>query len=344
MAGKFRREVALQYAADKGIEVPEGVTDKALERIIRGEVGEQEYVCDPEEGGCKFPTEPTYVGDDDKYCWRCGWDCSENSDGGYDKLFGGSDKKKVNTIDRTGESKTADKKKGKDKPGKPGKKTNTTKTTAVAKKEPEPEKSAVPLTDRVEEIRRLDASTGAAAWRIGQHLVEISETEQWREMKYKDMDAFLDKELSMKRPTAYMYVRIAERFDEEEAAKLSVFKLDLLGRTIVKVPDKERPKLLKAALPKSEGGKGLDRDALTKVLNDAREKVAGEDDNGDGRGRPRKSKLSFMVHKKKSGKKEGAQYYVCLDDKEVPKENRVWVEIEISGDKATLEFCQFASE
>lgn len=105
--------------------------------------------------------------------------------------------------------------------------------------------TALTLDLRVEEIKKLDSSTGFAAWQIGKHLFEIKEGELYKEKSIKSFADFCEKELSYTRRTAYNYIDIAQKFDPEQAQRLGLFQLLILNQG--DLSDRDRNKLAEKA-------------------------------------------------------------------------------------------------
>jgi len=295
---KFIRECALHYAEQNGIEdVDEEMKDKALQRIIGEHLGEQEYTCDCD----------AYIQDDDEYCWFCGNDVTEKETGGWEA------------------EKAKSKKKGKSKVKGKGKK------KASDKKEKEEEEEEEKLEDGAldaasESIRELDKEGGGNAWKIGKHLFEINQKQMFKQNKHKSFDVYCEKELGFQRQTAYGYIRIAEKFDEKDAKQLGVFKLLALASA----PDKARPKLLKAAMSKVDGGKGLNRKQLKEAINEAWDKEPKEGKKAKSPGAPTKSPFKRFIGTKAKGNydQDEESYILMLDDD-------VGIEIKLSGKDET---------
>jgi len=277
---KFVRECGVWYAEENEIEIEDGMTDRALARVIGDHVGKQEFQCEV----CDH-----FVQDEDKTCWYCGEDVSEDDSGGWDKV------KPAEKEPAKKEKKKVDVRKTKKE--KKAKEAEEVEETAVEKREDD----GVSLRDRIEKIRAMDANTGMNAWKIGRELFVINKTKKFEE-EYKNFDDFCEKALGYKRTTAYAFLRIAQRIEEEDAGKVGFVKLMM----IASAPEAARSKLLKAASFES-GGKSLTREELREKINEFREKEKEKrgNDGGKRRGRPpgsAKSKFMPFVGQRFNGK------------------------------------------
>lgn len=353
---KLNREGALHYAKLAGLDLPDDMKDKALVRAIEDHIGDQEDACEI----CEH-----MIRDDDVYCWYCGADVSPTGDGGWDKVKPGAKPKapsKAQLEEKPTENITESYPEPQEAPQEvpepapatqdaPRKRGRPRKAATASEGIPEAEPVSVPaavptegeqltLTQCTDAIRSLDRTTGSSAWRIGKHIVAI--IEGLYEEKYKTFDDYCLKELGWTSATAYGYKKIAEKFTEEEASQLGVFKLLALAGA----PEDARPKLFKAALPKTDGGKGLDRKDLRKAIKDEWEKERGEPkprEKVPGSGRKRtESPFKPFVGTKVKGEydDESKTYLLDLGD-------GIGVEVKLSGKKSqiiSMEFVEFVEE
>lgn len=323
----FNRECAMWYAQKDKLDVGGEMKDKALQRVLTEHVGKRQFTCD----ACEH-----YIKDDDEVCWFCGSDVTEGDEypGGWDefkekkkvsvkeyetpKVDAGDStkkKKKIHVQDRTSDKAPASKEASiKKKPAKPGKE--------VAKKGGDDAVSV--LGERVTRIRELDRNTGANAWQIGLELIAIVEGDEYKVGGHKTFDAFCQKELGYDRKSAYRFMEVARNIDKEDAKKLGVFKLVQLARA----PEEVRPKLLKAAMGKEDGGKGLSREELAEEIRKAKE-------NGGGEKKDRKVKSPYLkfIGSKFRGKREENRVVFTLDDD-------VGIAVNVKSKVATAEFVQ----
>ena len=280
---KFMREAAEAYSAEHDIvKNPSKLDDKDLiakmEKYFKkfakdysanNDDGDDPYTCEVKDGGCG-----NWIQDDDKYCWYCGADVSEDETGGFVAIEGlgigedDSEKEENEDVDEEAENdEDEDEKPKKAKKEKKVKKDEEDNDDEEENKkndsEDEPEdpkdngqdEDAVSLKERVDTIRRLSMRSGSDAWKVGQELSVINESNQYKEEKFKTFEEFINKTLDMGRATGYMYIKIFDTCTEEEAGLIPIHKLNFLVRI---KDEKVRKKLLKAAMPRSEGGKGMD--------------------------------------------------------------------------------------
>ena len=146
--------------------------------------------------------------------------------------------------------------------------------------EEEKEEEEVSLEDRVEKILKLSRRSGGDAWEIGRELALIVGKKQYKNEKFKSFEEFSKKVLGLERGSAYSFIRIAEIFTKEDAGSIQIFKLNVLARI---KDDKLRNKLIKAAKPKADGGKGMDVKELNAKLKIEREKNPPEKGSSPGR-------------------------------------------------------------
>ena len=248
---KFRREAALHYAAAHKIDLPDDPTDKelieAVDKFVRkqlkGRKEDDKFHCVVKFGGCG-----KYILDDDKYCWFCGDDVSENSDsGGFDGVLAAEG----GTTEEPKEEPEAEEEV--EEPEEP-----------EAEKEPEieePEEPAdeVSLDECTERIISLSKDSGVNAYDIGFELHRVQVSKAYKQGKHFTFEDYCQKVLGMERASAYNYIRINKAFDRDEIGGLTYEKLLQLSRV---KNDKERGKLLKAAKPRIEGGKSMTRKEL----------------------------------------------------------------------------------
>lgn len=295
---EFISECAMHYATSNDFALPKKIKDDSmLFDIVRESIIER-YKDAGVKVNDRFHCEACakVVQEPDDYCWNCGEDLSEDQKGGWER----EKKKKVTVVDKTGKKKDDKKKettKKDDKKKDAGKKDDKKKNTNLALVPPTSTKSAGPtrtdssgsqslqeradavgwkLEQYTKEIRRLHGSTGLAAWQIGRRLREIEKLKKFEEGKYQTMQEYVSSELTYQWATARQFMKASASVDEKIAGKVGVFTLQLFART----PQALLPKIIKAALPKDEGGKGMSRDELEEFLKTERAKTGNKSNAG----------------------------------------------------------------
>lgn len=132
------------------------------------------------------------------------------------------------------------------------------------------------LNGYTKRIRTLNANAGANAWKIGKYLNEVKERGLYTAGGYEDFKKYVETELDCTHKTAKNFMKFSMVFEQHVAEILGTYKMELLLRS----PQAVYPRLLKAALPKSEGGSGLSRNELEKQLNTEKKKLKIESTRG----------------------------------------------------------------
>jgi len=132
------------------------------------------------------------------------------------------------------------------------------------------------LSGYTKRIRTLNANAGANAWKIGKYLNEVKERGLYTAGGYEDFKKYVETELDCTHKTAKNFMKFSLVFEQHIAEILGTYKMELLLRS----PQAVYPRLLKAALPKSEGGSGLSRNELEKQLNVEKKKLKIESTRG----------------------------------------------------------------
>ena len=344
--GKFNRESALLYCKLNNItDVSGDMKDKAIERIVRewveAKCGKDPYECPPEEGGCGAA-----VQEQDTFCWRCAHDVDDDVKDAFEKA-----KKKGGVVDKTAENqpggkepepakKPADKgeKKPAKKPADKGEKKPSKKPADKGEKKPV-KKSKAPaavsgtLEEHLDKVRTLTSDTGRNAWRVGMHLNAIRDGGLHTEKGYPDFKSFLAAELpNLPYSTANGFMKAAREFEEDEAALLGSKKMMILKN----VSAAARPPLLKAAMPKERGGKGITAEKLKEEVSKVREKTAGKRKKA---GRPTESPFTKFLGQSFRAAYDDADKDICtipLDEPDVNKRVVALVHVQERGVK--LEF------
>jgi hypothetical protein len=182
------------------------------------------------------------------------------------------------------------------------------------------------LERRVEEIKTLNKQTGVSAWKIGKHLFEIKSQALYKEQGIENFDEFCSKALNFSKQHAYNYLRIAEKFDQDEAKQIGLSHLIKLSTN--SISDTDREKLFEKA-PEMDF-KDFEKE-VQKVM-DATAKEKGKE--------PKQRKVSSpflnLVGSKVEGKYDKAdpqKAYLQLDD-------MVHVELRVFKTKVAAEFKQ----
>ena len=229
MKKAFSRKSAIKYARENEIEIPLGVKDVALIKILKDFVGETPFECTE----CSDPENRVYVQEPDVYCWYCGdlWEEPEHVDEKPEKPEKAKKPEKVEPEPEKVELE----------PEKVKLETEIVRFRGNEKIEAQPAQ----LDQKVEKIKKLEGETGAAAWEIGGTLQEILAGDLYRE-KYETFDAFCKDCLEYRREWAYGLVRVHKLFDKADAQKLGVKKLVLLADK--RLSTESRQKLLAEAV------------------------------------------------------------------------------------------------
>lgn len=99
------------------------------------------------------------------------------------------------------------------------------------------------LVERLQKITSLGDSAVGNTWEMGQAVKEIHDQQLFKARGYQSFRQFADRELPMKRQTAYRLMQIVERFDRETFIKAGFSRLN----EIVDAPPASRAKLLAEA-------------------------------------------------------------------------------------------------
>lgn len=285
---EFNRDAALLYAKMNGIKLPKVIDDDDLIYTVKKFVGPQPDTCD-----CK-----NHIRDDDRMCWFCGGDVANIEGGvepgGYDVLLEEWEQEHGKKEVKTEVEAPAEESAPEEEPGpeeslapeeepeepaeeKPGKKEPKVKKSnlQVVKSDPlpvEPEKAPrsvkkgeMTLDKRIDEIRALSGQTAMSAWKIGKHLFEINDKQLYKEKNCDTFEKFCKDNLGYSRASAYNFMRIAERFDLEQAKRLGLFHLIALSSSTISDKDRER------IFEKAES-EGLTCNELREEINEAKKK------------------------------------------------------------------------
>ena len=141
--------------------------------------------------------------------------------------------------------------------------------TAMAKTEEVEQSPSRPLKEYTSEIRGMNMNMGGWAWKAGRLLQEIQAGKVYSQGGHATMQDYVASDLEFTWQVARNYIRYSQTVDNElTAQKLGVFRLEILSRS----PEAAKNRLLKAALPKEDGGKGMSRSQLVKELDDEKKK------------------------------------------------------------------------
>ena len=132
------------------------------------------------------------------------------------------------------------------------------------------------LSGYTKRIRTLNANAGANAWKIGKYLNDIKEKGLYTAGGYEDFRKYVETELDCTMKTAKNFMKFSMIFEQHVAEILGTYKMELLLRS----PQAVYPRLLKAALPKAEGGSGMSRNELEKQLKEEKKKLKIESTRG----------------------------------------------------------------
>jgi len=297
---EFNRDAALLYAKINGIKLPKEIDDDDLIYSVKKYVGVQPDTCD-----CKSHIRDDdrmcwYCGGDvantDKGFEPGGYDVMleewEHGQGKKEKVEKEKkEKKEAELADLREEAESADIPENEIESGpepeeepeepaeeeKPAKKETKVKKSnlQVVKSDSlpvEPEKAPravkkgeLTLDKRIDEIRALAGQTAVSAWKIGKHLFEINEKQLYKEKECETFEVFCKENLGYSRATAYNFMRIAQRFDLEQAKKLGLFHLIALSSSTISDKDRER------IFDKAES-EGLTCNELRDEINEAKAK------------------------------------------------------------------------
>lgn len=287
---RFDADAAKTYCEKRKWSLPKGIKDdtqlqEIVEELVEAKVKAIKNGKDDEEDFECTDCRST-IFESDSICWYCGADVSEEIEEKVEKptpkkvepkkseLKKVDERKAVTIIDRTEDEDEVPKKENK-KEAKAEVKKET--KVQVVKKEAKQEvleakkEEATPhrsLKEYTAELRKLNANAGGHAWHIGKILLEVKETKAYLD-EVESLADYVEQVLEMSWQMARNFMRYAELVQEEQAAQLGIFKLELVARS----PEEIRPKMLKAALPKQAGGSGLNRNQLEAKLSAEKEKA-----------------------------------------------------------------------
>jgi hypothetical protein len=111
-------------------------------------------------------------------------------------------------------------------------------------------KGEMSLDKKIEEICALNKQTGLSAWKIGKHLYDIKTNALYKQKNIETFEKFCETELPFTRASAYNFMRVSNKFDQEEAKMIGLSQLIKLASDGVSEKDRER--LLKKA-PEMDG-------------------------------------------------------------------------------------------
>jgi len=192
------------------------------------------------------------------------------------------------------------------------------------------------LKEYTNEIRSLNANTGLMAWRIGRLLTEVKATKQFKD-GYGNMADYVAQEIGYSWQQARNFMRYAQVVEQDQAAKLGIYKLEILARS----PDDSKERMLKAALPKDAGGQGLNRDQLEKRLKVEKEKYKGREKSP--RGRKAEPNKKLRVHDL-----IGSTIEIKTDSdgegEEVIPDTLCFIEVKVLKSKVRISFVEGAVE
>lgn len=285
---QFVPEAARAFAEQQGWKLPKtlktdkdliDVMEEYLAKAVEKIAAEEQYTCETCEHTVLEP---------DTFCWFCGTDLTDDGTGGWPP----KDEKKA----KDGKKEEPKKDDGK----KP-----------LAKKDDAEKKPALPLAEYTGRIRKLNSNAGAMAWQIGQLLLEVRANEAYRENKHANLQDYVEAELEVTWASARAYMRYAEVVSQELAEKLGVYRLEVVSRA----PEAAREKMIKAALPKAEGGQGLNREKLEEKLREAQVQAAEPSKKEPNKKPPTKKGRPSEPNKKKNlAWLEGQEFNVKMDN------------------------------
>jgi len=250
----------LLYAEMNGIKLKDEKDDDAIIVAVKNWVGTQPDTCD-----CK-----RFIKDTDRMCWYCGGDVSsdESEPGGYENLKDEWESKKGTKPVKVKEEKEKDEdevepeevepedaeiedvepeeEEAPPKKEKAVKKSNlkmveTSLVPVEAEEERRPSKKGeMSLDKKMEEIRTLNKQTGVSAWKIGKHLHDIKVNALYKQKGIETFEKFCETELPFTRASAYNFMRVSNKFDQEEAKMIGLSQLIKLASDGVSEKDRER--------------------------------------------------------------------------------------------------------
>ena len=101
-------------------------------------------------------------------------------------------------------------------------------------------KGEMSLDKKIEEIRTLNKQTGVSAWKIGKHLHDIKVNALYKQKNIETFEKFCEAELPFTRAAAYNYIRVANKFNQDEAKLIGLAQLIKLASDGVSEKDRER--------------------------------------------------------------------------------------------------------
>jgi len=343
---EFNRDATFLYAEMNGIKLSKTDDDNDIIRIMDKAVKGPDTCFD-----CKKK-----INDTDRMCWYCGGDVA-NTEKGIEP--GGYEVLKEEWSQRSEKKETKKEKKEKkeveevpaepevepdvepeeepeEPEEKPGKKEPKVKKSSLqmVKSDPLPveserapravKKGELTLDKRIDEIRSLSGQTAMSAWKIGKHLFEINDKQLYKEKNCDTFEQFCKDNLGYSRASAYNFMRIAERFDLEQAKRLGLFHLIALSSSTISDKDRER------IFNKAES-EGLTCNELREEINEAKKK------DPDAKPKPERkvaSPYKHLVGSKAEGKYDRQDPQVAI----IQLDDSVSIKLKVLKTKVSAEF------
>jgi hypothetical protein len=160
------------------------------------------------------------------------------------------------------------------------------KTAATKKAAKQKNPAALPATaaraalDRATRgIKKLQKGASRNVWAIGRRLTQVAELGLHKSRGFPSIEAYAEKELKLTRDNAFLYMRVAQAFNETMTATFGTEKLDRALRYIAATPEEEKPSdipKLKFRVPAEDGKTTVKKSFEQVTIADLRRAVENE--------------------------------------------------------------------
>jgi hypothetical protein len=147
-----------------------------------------------------------------------------------------------------------------------------------------PAAAAKAALDRAtKDIKKLQKGASKNVWAIGRRLTQVAELGLHKSRGFPSIEAYAEKELKLARDNAFLYMRVAQAFNETMTATFGTEKLDRALRYIAATPEEEKPAdipKLKFRVPAEDGKTTVNKSFEQVTISDLRRAVENERKGG----------------------------------------------------------------
>jgi len=201
--------------------------------------------------------------------------------------------------------------------------------------EEKPKKGGLTIKQHVKEIKKLDRTSGEAAYDIGVHLADITDGKKFQDLGYERFPDFCAAELGYTQQTATGLIRVSQAYDKKTVGQLGITRALLL----VNAPEKVQKKLMKKLKDGTVKALKMTAKEVKAVVKEAR-----TNEGTSGKGGPKaRSPYLPLLSQKHTIRKPPKGYSVTKTAKPwtVPMDDKVGLEISVTK-KGSFKF-QFVS-